>query len=282
MKKKENQQGTLLANKKDTSETICLDTFNNNNKNFLNWFIGYLEGSEQFLIINEQNLRFELNVHICDKFILSYIKKKLGFGKIKLEIFLDTKIYVYNISVEDDLITITNLLNGKWRSKDKLINFQLWWKKLERRLKKSKKNKLLKPLNIELCNISLKDSWLSGYLENRAIFISKLRKLTNLENVKKLNIYIFIWSIHTEILLDIKNLLNVNNPISFKYKGLNVYKIMIEEIFNLKILINYLKIFKLKTSKNLNYKNWLILFNYNLNKKTNLNMKFIKKFYKKV
>lgn len=253
---KGNQQGTFFKLKKDTPETICVDTLYNYNynynKKFINWFIGYLEGSEQFLIINEHNLRFELNVHLINKSILLYIKKKLKIGKLKIEKFLDTKIFVYQITDENQLIIITNLLNGKWRCKHKHNIFQLWWKILERKLKKNKKNKLLNPIiNSILLYVNLKNSWLSGFLENRALFINKCNKL-------KKNIYIIIWSIYPEILLDIIKLLKTKNEIKYKYKGLNVYKIIIKEKNNLKLLINYLNIYKFKTKQKIIYKKWFI------------------------
>lgn len=256
-KKKDNQQGTKQI-KKDTSETTCVDTFyNHKNNQFINWFIGYLEGSENFLIINEHNLKFELNTLLNNKLILLYIKKNLRLGKIHMEIFLDTKIFVYEIINEDELIILTNLLNGKWRSKEKLNTFQLWWKKLERRLKRSKKNKLLKPIfNLNLLNINLNNSWLLGFLENRAIFIKKYFKLTKKTKEIKLNIYIIIWSIHPEILMYIIELLKIKNEIKYKYKGLNVYKIIIKEINNMEPLINYINLYKFKTKQKEIFKKW--------------------------
>lgn len=174
-----------------------------------------------------------------------------------MEIFLDTKIFVYEIINEDELIILTNLLNGKWRSKEKLNTFQLWWKKLERRLKRSKKNKLLKPIfNLNLLNINLNNSWLLGFLENRAIFIKKYFKLTKKTKEIKLNIYIIIWSIHPEILMYIIELLKIKNEIKYKYKGLNVYKIIIKEINNMEPLINYINLYKFKTKQKEIFKKW--------------------------
>lgn len=55
---KVNQQGTV---KKGPSETICIEYLDQiNKKEFLNWFIGFVEGNENVFIVNRRYLRFEL------------------------------------------------------------------------------------------------------------------------------------------------------------------------------------------------------------------------------
>lgn len=276
-KRKENQQVTI---KTDTSETICVNTLNTTiNNSFLNWFIGYLEGSELIWITKVHNIRFELNTHYNNKKIFYYIKKNLGYGFIKLEIFLNTKIWVFIIDNKEDLLNLTNKLNGNWVFRDKLEKFKIWWELLYLKLKIMKKENLLNPLIFCTKQLNLENSCLLGYLENRAIFVSKLRKINKKINNYKLNLSIIIWSIQPENLLKIINLLKLNKEIKYKHKNLEIFKINLENDFNFEILINYFKIYKFKTIQKFHYNNWFFLLQYKKKKKNNkLNYFLIKKF----
>ena len=77
-----NQQGT--TNKEDSSETICIKNLNKQlNKQFINWFIGFVEGNENVFIVNRRYMRFEINCTLKNQSIIYLIKDNLGFGNIK-------------------------------------------------------------------------------------------------------------------------------------------------------------------------------------------------------
>jgi len=264
MKKKEitvNQQGTLI---KDTSETIRINNLKMKyRKNFLNWFIGYIEGCENVFIVNRRYLRFEINVSLKNQAIVYYIKNNLGFGKIRKLRFLGG--IILELSVQENITNLLKLIyifNGNFRSEYKEQSFLFFYKKLKNKLKKLKLLNLLPDYIATLKDVSLVNSWLLGYIDSRLLFCGRWHKSKKLKEGKELYLNCVFWHLNAELLQKIKDTLNLSNKIEMKTKwGLLLFKLEIEDINEKNIIINYLSNFKLKSEKVKRYKYWKYLFN---------------------
>lgn len=259
MKKEVNQQGTL---EKDTSETIRIKNFNDNiKKSFLNWFIGYVEGCENVFIVNRRYLRFELNVNIKNESIIYYIKNTLDFGNIRKLRFLDTQIVEYSVQENVfDLLKLIYIFNGNFRCNSKEHNFRIWYKKLYVKLKKLNLLNLLPDYNKDMKLISLSNSWLLGYMDSRVLFYGRWHKSKKLKEGKELYLNCIFWHLNQDLLLKIKEVLNSTCKIEYKTKwNLPFYKLVIDNIEEKKIVMNYLNKYKLKSIKKKRYKYWKLL-----------------------
>ena len=261
--KKVNQHGTL---KKDTSETICIKNFDINlSKRFINWFIGFVEGQENTFIVNRRYLRFEINCLVKNQEIIYYIKRMLGFGEIRKLKFLDNVLIEF--SVQDnimDLLKLIKIFNGNLRSTIKNRYFQVFYKKLERKLKNSEFFNLLPSFDNSIKKIVFSNSWLLGYIDSRALFFGRWHKSKKLKNGKKIYLCCIFWDLNQEILLNLKNLFNTPCKIEEKQKwNLFFFKLVIDDINSKNQIVEYLQKFLLKTkNKKKKLKYWMILLNY--------------------
>ena len=230
MIKKANQQGTL---KEDSSETIRMEDLKLNlSKSFLNWLIGFTEGSENTFIVNRRYLRFELNCRINNQKVIYYIKNKLGFGSIRKLKFLDTIIIEY--SVQDnivDLLKLIHIFNGFLRSDSKEQCFLIFYNKLKVKLNKNNQEHMLPPFIKNINKITLANSWLAGYADSRFLFYARWHKSKRLKAGKKLYTVIFVWDLYENFLIKLKDDLNLKNKIEFKSKmNLPFFKLAIDDL----------------------------------------------------
>lgn len=260
-----NQQGTLL---KDSSETIRVDDLmSNTDKVFINWFLGFVEGNENVFIVNRRYLRFELNCNIKNKSTIYYIKKKLGFGNIRKLKFLDTIIIEYSVQENiKDLLKLIYIFNGNLRCSSKENNFNLWYKKLQTKLKKLDLLYLLPQYNNEIKNVNLSNSWLLGYIDSRCFFYARWHKSKKLKDGKEIYLCCIFWNLNKGLLLKIKEALNSNSKIEEKVKwNLPFNKLLIENIEEKRQIVEYLNKYKLRSTKKNIYKHWKILLEYENN-----------------
>lgn len=258
--KKLNQQGTK---QKDTSETICINNLKMKyKKDFLNWFIGYIEGNENIFIVNRRYLRFEINVSFKNKEIIYYIKNNLGFGKIRKLRFLGG--VIFELSIQENIINLLKLIyifNGNFRSEEKEKKFFLFYKKLKNKLKKINLLHLLPDYIATLKDVSLENGWLLGYIDSRMLFCGRWHKSKKLKDGKELHLNCTFWNLNIDLLQKIKEQLYLSKKIEIKTKwNLLFYKLDIESINEKKIIINYLNDYKLKSEKKKKYKYWKYLF----------------------
>jgi hypothetical protein len=112
---------------------------------FINWFIGFSEGDGS-LFYHGSYLTFEISQHIKDVQILYYIKSQLGFGKVKLP-QQRPNIAIFIITKKDQIDIILKLL---------------------------KKNLCTQHFvaigDVEIQKPTLKDSWLSGFIDAEGCF----------------------------------------------------------------------------------------------------------------
>lgn len=267
-----NQQvTTFLEMKKElvgTSETTCDITFCFNdfiknkpehikiNKKFLEWFIGFVEGSGSFVILKNK-VYFDITQSFSNVSILYYIKKNLGFGKVCLQ--KDKNIAYFYVSSQENFFKIVLLFNGNLCSNYKKEQFTQW----------------LLIFNIQYnVNISLKTftinkltfetGWLAGFIDAKGYF-----------NVDIINLQISCFKVRLEFILDQKNkeildkikfliipFLKKNKfQFIFYDKNQNNWLFLSSFFKHHLSLIRYLKLFPLKTKKSLVLKKWIEIFN---------------------
>jgi hypothetical protein len=256
MKKIINQQETL---QKDTSETKSDKNdvyYELPNKSFLNWFIGLCESNENIFTVNRRYLRFELNYPLKNSDVLYYIKKKLKFGKIKKIRFLDGIIVEYSVQADvNSLLILVHIFNGNLRCAQKEQYFKIFYNKLKVKLKKMNLLYLLPDYISNIKVISLNDSWLCGFIENRGLLYGRMHKSKKLILGKEIFLVIYLWHLDDKVLLQIKNLLNSSSKIENKEKwNLPFFKLSLESFDEKSKIIKYLSTFKLKSLKIERYK----------------------------
>lgn len=258
---RDNQQETLLI--KGSSETTCKETLFIFNKIFLDWFIGFTEGDGSFVIPNERLPQFEITQNIRDIDLLYKIKKILGFGSVVKRLTDDRNVGVFQvIGNKKHLFILALIFNGNLRSKQKEIQFNKWYILLEKELS----NKYIFPKYISIIkDVSLKDSWLSGFSDAEGCFQARLKECKTSRLRKQLVLSFSLAQKTYDVLLNIKNCLQLVNEVTFdkSWKG---YRIFTQNFKKQKILMDYFKLFPLKTKKKIEFLRWYNLYNDKLNK----------------
>ena len=160
-----------------SSETICETTFKFEeyrkimpihkekiDQDFLEYFVGLVEGSEPFLIdVGSSQVSFQLDHIKEDAKYLKKLRTKLGFGSI-VQHPTSTQTLVYTVSHEESLLKLISILNGNLCYIRQQERFKLFLEVFNKQHKRSialKENK---------SKISLDNAWLSGFIDARGLF----------------------------------------------------------------------------------------------------------------
>ena len=77
------------------------------NRQFLEWFIGFTEGS---FIVSKNKVYFYITLY--DIQVLYYIKKELGFGKVLIREGENRNVGVFYVSLKENLTKLMHIFNG--------------------------------------------------------------------------------------------------------------------------------------------------------------------------
>ncbi len=216
--------------------------------NWLGWFIGFSEG-DGYLGINENVPVFVLTQK--ESKILYEIQDILKFGYVKeFEGF-------FRFIVRDlpSILLLFHLFNGNLHLKHK--NDQLVeWSKL---LNSKNNNKENYQVITELVNLSLNNSWFSGFTDAEGcfnVYISKSNKGISLR---------FIVDQKDEILL-FNKLKDILGSGSIYTRKNNNYRFAITNISKLSIIIEYFNIYALRSKKQFAFTKWKVIYYCVLNK----------------
>ena len=230
-------------------------------KRFLEWFIGFTEGKGCFIVMNDK-VYFDISVSIKDIQVLYYIKKELGFGKIIKKDWSgcykggSASFYVTNYS---NFFRLVTLFNGNLCTVNKKQEFKNWLIFFN---KQYSKEVLFIDGDIKP---SLTTCWLSGYIDAIGSFTGRT------ENSKELNsrtpyLTFFIFQREFYILSVISKIINVKLK-NIKHNIHMDFWILSIACFNIiKLIINYLKKYPLKTHKSLAFTKWCKIYNIILKK----------------
>jgi hypothetical protein len=257
---KDNQQETL---NKGSSETTCKETFIYDN-DFLNWFIGFTEAEDSFIIYHKYCIFFEITRNIKYISLLYNIKTFLGFGSvIKSLDYNKKKVCSFVVILNNKHLYILALIfNGNLRSEYRKNQFKEWYKLLELQ---AIEYVFPKFINNKI-NVSLSDSWLSGFTDTQGCFQARIEDCKILKLKKQLILVFSLTNEHPEILNDIKLALKLINKICFLEEKTKTYQLLTQDFKKQKILINYFRLYPLKSQKKIEYLRWDHLFNDKCNK----------------
>ena len=256
---------------KETSETTCRISYFNNyekfkpehikkiNVNFLYWFIGFSEGDGSFVTDGKSNI---FQIVQKDPKVLFYIKKNLGFGTV-----IQRKDGYFLFRVIDQ-ISIDRLIRIFWgnlqlnKTNQSLLKWIPVYNNYVKLDDKLNFNNLIKN-NL----INLNNAWLSGFIDAEGCFNVYFK------NDKTLKLrFIIDQKNETDVLKNILDSLVINNKyvINNRLELKNMQRIIIYSKFN--ILFNYLKIYSLKSNKNLSLKRFERVHNYKLLSRKDFNI----------
>lgn len=205
------------------------------------WFIGFLEGKGLFMIDKYGNLEFKLVHKSTDASVLFYIKKKLGFGIVRIQDKIKNN-HCFKVNDEKGLLNLISILNGNLFLDTKKKEFKLWIdaynKKYGTTIVYFKNNN--KP--------DLTNSWLSGFTDAVGSFTCIIKDKPDKSGLVKLSYTLSKDDNYNEMkyLSEIlKGKIHYNN---------GIYETTVNTT-KLSKLINYLNIHPLKTNKSIVYFN---------------------------
>ena len=270
------QEGSWSEYNKGSSETTRDITYNfyeysflipqhkkKINRQFLEWFIGFTEGDGSF-IVYKNKVYFDITQSLSDIQVLYYIKKELGFGKILIRKGEDRNVGVFYVSSKENFSKLIHIFNGNLSTNYKKEQFKVWLNTYNEQynMNVSFKDQLIKP--------SLHSGWISGFVDAEGCFYgrvkscstSKLRKAPHLTFQVSQKEYDIIKSLRDIFLntdtLDLKNV---------RYdKSWEGWIFHCSSFTKLKVVINYLSRYKLKTKKSLSFIKWCKIHDMILNK----------------
>ena len=212
-----------------------------NDNLFKDWFIGFLEGKGSFIVDKDQNLKFKLVHKSTDASVLLYIKKKLGFGFVRVQDKVK-KNHCFKVNDEKGLLKLISILNG---------NLFLETKKKEFKLLIDAYNKKYRTTIIYFENIhkpDLSNYWLAGFTDAAGSFTCTVNDKPYESGLVKLT-YILSQEGNYE---QMKYLAEILKGKTHYNNGIYETTINTTKLYK---IINYLNIHPLKTEKSIVYFN---------------------------
>jgi hypothetical protein len=238
------QSAGNLYNKQGSSETLR-ETIKIDNT-FKWWLIGFAEGNGYFGVDKRGFLTFKVTQSTIDSKVLFFIKKSLGFGSVSLQ-SKSNNTHQYRVRDKNNLIKIIDIFNGNLITKAKIAQFKLFLEAFN--------NKYKTDITFIECNkkVTLDNAWLSGFTDAEGCFTSSayLSKTTNKYIVTVR--YVISQKNDIEFSQYLAGLINGYITYIKSYDGYNT----VVNHSKLNIIINYIKIYPLKTKKHLSYLRWL-------------------------
>ena len=255
----------LEINNKRSSETIRKATFNFDayldskpshlskiNITFLAWFIGFAEGDGCFFVDEKTNRNYFL-LSQKDPKALYFIKKNLGFGIVNKK----QDSYQYYVSDQINIDKLIKIFNGNLQLEKKNRNFKKWFNVYSNYTKITNKISFNDNKNN---NLSLDNSWISGFIDAEGCFTATLRVDSRYKSGYKLVLrFIIDQKLEDNTLLYIGELFG-KQKIDARKEINGMSRLVLYSNFD--TLIYYLTKFPLKTNKKLSYLRWKRLFFY--------------------
>ena len=223
------------------------------------YLAGLIEGDGYITITNKDSVILGITFNLKDKPLAEKLLRILGGGFI---VKRKTNSVELRFSHKQTLCQIIELINGKFRTPkiDQLYKLVDWMNK------KHSMNITKLPLNDSPI---LKDSWLSGFIDAGGCFYirNSLKQIICEFNLEQRMIYPKTNENYNIILHKICLALGVKLHIRERISKKNSYYIIRVENQNaIKLLIGYLDIYPLLSSKHLDFLSWKIVFNEIINK----------------
>ncbi len=251
---------------------------NTPSKKFLEWFIGFFEGEGSWIHRFDNRSkpnRKELYISLGqkEKNILKIIQKTFDFGTIVKKNNSQNKSYWYwCVYSKKDLETLAILFHGNLVLPKRQNQF-FKWVKLGQTIKMFDQLPILESC-CDTHKVSLKNGWLSGFIDAEGCFYAKIRKskkdLSKIGIEQKLHLVQqdvtgYEKLIFEKILTLMKSKSKVHTFSRVRMANSIYIQISIASIDSQKRLIDYLFFYKLRTIKKSSFFKWYILYLYRTN-----------------
>jgi hypothetical protein len=209
-----------------------------NNFRFLEWFIGFSEGDDSFIISNK---RCYFCINQKDIKILYKIKAHLGFGQVFKYIQNNTIYGRYIVQDQKNCERLANIFNGNLVLNKTNARFKIWIKELK-----------IIPLKTKGF-INLENAWLSGFIDAKGFFYARVRKHSSMKLKYKVERKFIINQKEELYLFEHLKELFFSNATIQKIQTQNsiYYKIELSSMLSNDLLLNYLNKFPCKGNKNI-------------------------------
>ena len=223
------------------------------------YLAGLIEGDGYITITNKDSVILGITFNLKDKPLAEKLLSTLGIGFI---VKRKTNSVELRFSHKQTLCKIIELINGKFRTP----KIEQLYKLIDWMNKKHSMNITKLPLNESPI---LKDSWLSGLIDADGNFYirNSLKQIICKFNLEQRMIYPKTNENSNSILNTICLAFGVKFKIrERKRQNKSYYVIRLDNQNAVKLLINYLDVYPLLSSKHLDFLNWKIVFNEIVNK----------------
>lgn len=234
---------------------------------FLEWFIGFTEGDGSF-VISKNKVFFDITQTIDDIQVLYYIKKELGFGNIIIRSESHRRVGVFYVTSKENYLKLIHIFNGNICSNHKNEQFKLWLTTFNKQYKED-----IKYINRRVIP-SINTGWLSGFIDSEGSFNGRVKYCRTSKLKKALHLSLTLCQKEHYILLLIRKLFITENKCISYDKSWEGWRLHIASFKVLTVVINYLKIYSLKTRKRRSYDKFVKLHN-KIIKKEHLTIKGI-------
>jgi hypothetical protein len=229
---------------RSSSETTC-EAFKLND-DFKLWFIGFVEGDGSFIVNKDGYLEFRITQSSQDAQILFMIKKKLGFGVVRIQDSIRNT-HCYRVRDKNNILKLISIFNGNIFLNSRKEQFKVWISAFNLKYKENilYLDKAFKP--------SLNDAWLSGFTDAEGCFTcSVYDNKSNTAKLVRLR-YILSQKGNSENMDHLASILGGKSHFLKSYDGYNVTV----NTTKLAPIIQYFNLYSLKTKKYITYFNWV-------------------------
>lgn len=215
-----------------------------------------LQGSEVTFIQQNQEKKRRFVFEVCQKDvkIISFIKKKLGFGRIHSYKRDNSLYWKYCVEDKRGLQRIMSLFNGNLVLPKRKHQFENWVRKAQSLHFPGFTLKLTQP------EVSLETGWLSGFIDAEGCFYAAFTTPSQRYKVS----YRLTQKMHltqkdvlgdSKILENIRILLESEGKVKLFQKDKNYYRVEFCSLRSHKLLVSYIEKFPLKVKK-IVYRRW--------------------------
>jgi hypothetical protein len=257
----ETLRGTSKFNFAYYSQIMPLHKRQNMDYRFLEWFIGFTEGDEPFIISSKNKTRLFFCLTKKDVRILYFIRTKLGFGRV----YQDKSNKVSRFLIGDTanikricLLFLNNIVSSKVSQR-----FTFWYKKFlilypDENLEMN--DIIHKSIYAELLP-SLSNAWLSGLIDAEGCFNISIISDSSYKSGFCVRLRFIIDRKEENILIAIKELFK-GGFVEVRSAEQDFYRYVCSSFSCISSIISYLDKFPLHSLKRINYVKWKRVYNF--------------------
>lgn len=233
---------------------------------FLEWFVGFFEaeGSLTKWSCNNAVYRVEIDVTQKDIQLIKKIRSRLGFGRVIVFSKKGETYSRYYVNKKKHIIAIISLLNGNLVTKKKQEQLRIWLNLFNERHGEKIPFLQTRP------DISLKNGWLSGFIEGDGGFYATPTNLvtTNKKGVQRFQVrtkFYITQDGETEVLTEIRDLFLHTCTIGTLTNGRTkkrYNRLEMSSVTCILKVIDYLQNYPLLGKRQITFLRWARLFNY--------------------